>query len=395
MMARITDTRPAALTAQEPSLTRLPRPALRQAARALPGHARSYNLALVLQTLYRSGELSRADLARELGFTRVTASDLVGELITSGYVVELGHREESRPGKPAMLVDINREGLQIVSLDLAEHQVFRGALMDLDGNILDRCEVPHKASRGEECIREVVGLLRRTVDLATAPLLGVGVGSPGIVDPSGVVQSAPNLGWFNVDLRRILAEACEVPVTVVNDANAAVLAEISFSSADDDLMLIKVGHGVGSGLVVGGRLLLGSRYAAGEIGHVTVGTDGGAQCACGKTGCLETWLSVPNLEAAAAGGDAGTRERVLSEAGQRLGIALAPIVGALNLSEVVLSGPLNLLGGTLLEAAAVTLRKRTLDEFHSDVTFRMTTQGQDIVLRGAAVMVLSEQLGVA
>lgn len=395
MKARITDTRPAALTAQEPSLTRLPRRALRQTPRALPGHARSYNLALVLQTLYRSGELSRADLARELGFTRVTASDLVGELITNGYVVELGHREESRPGKPAMLVDINREGLQIVSLDLAEHQVFRGALMDLDGNILDRCEVPHTAGRGEECIREVVGLLRRTVDLATAPLLGVGVGSPGIVDPSGVVQSAPNLGWFNVDLRRILSEACDVPVTVVNDANAAALAEITFSNADDDLMLIKVGHGVGSGLVVGGRLHLGSKYAAGEIGHVTVGTDGGSECACGKTGCLETWLSVPNLEAASAGGGRAKREGALIEAGQRLGIALAPIVGALNLSEVVLSGPLDLLDGTLLGAAAQTLRKRTLDEFHSDVTFRMTAQGQDIVLRGAAVMVLSEQLGVA
>ncbi|MDJ0318959.1 ROK family transcriptional regulator [Pseudarthrobacter sp. PS3-L1] len=378
-----------------PLPSKLSRPGFQPESKALPGHARSHNLALVLQTLYRAGELSRADLARELGFTRMTASELVAELIANGYVVERGHREGSRPGKPAMLVDINRDGLQIVSLDLAEHTIFRGAVMDLDGNILNRCEVKHVAGPGQGAVEEVLSLLQQTLVLATAPVIGIGVGSPGIVDANGVVQSAPNLGWSDFDLRKILSEASALPVTVANDANAAVLAETTFSNPSTDLMLIKVGHGVGSGLVVGGRALLGSRFAAGEIGHVTVGTDGGARCVCGKCGCLETWLSVPNLEAATSEKVDALRDIVLIEAGQRLGIALAPIVGALNLSEVVLSGPLHLLGGPLLDAAAKTLRRRTLAEFTSDVNFRMTTQGQDIVLRGAAVMVLSEQLGVA
>jgi len=378
-----------------PATSRLSRPGFQPESRALPGHARSHNLALVLQTLYRAGELSRADLARELGFTRVTASDLVAELIANGYVVERGHREGSRPGKPAMLVDINRDGLQIVSLDLAEHSVFRGAVLDLDGNVLERTEIERAAGRGKGTVEETLRLLQQTLGLATAPVLGIGVGSPGIVDDHGVIQSAPNLGWFDLDLRAVLSEAAGLPVTIANDANAAVLAETTFSNPSNDLMLIKIGHGVGSGLVVGGRPLLGSRFAAGEIGHVTVGTDGGARCICGKTGCLETWLSVPNLEAALSGRTGSQRDLVLSEAGQRLGIALAPIVGALNLSEVVLSGPSHLFDGPLLDAAAETLQKRTLAEFTSDVSFRRSTQGQDIVLRGAAVMVLSAQLGVA
>ena len=184
---------------------------------------------------------------------------------------------------------------------------------------------------------------------------------------------------------------------VANDANAAVLAEHSFGDALSDMMLVKVGHGVGAGLLLGGTPLFGSRFAAGEIGHVVVGTDGGAACACGKVGCLETWLAVPRLDAALAAHRRSRRARPRScgEPGERLGIALAPVVGALDLAEIVLSGPAELLDGPLAEAAIETLRSRTMAEFHGDLTLRMTALGQDIVMRGAAAMVLSGQLGVS
>ena len=127
-----------------------------------------------------------------------------------------------------------------------------------------------------------------------------------------------------------------------------------------------------------------------------VGTDGGALCACGKTGCLETWLAIPRLTAnLEATDDPAERERILRLAGERLGIALAPVVGALDLAELVLSGPAELLDGPLTEAATDTLRNRTMAEFHGDLTVRMTALGQDIVMRGAAAMVLSGQLGVS
>ncbi len=160
------------------------------------------------------------------------------------------------------------------------------------------------------------------------------------------------------------------------------------------MMLVKVGHGVGAALLLDGVPLFGSRFAAGEIGHVVVGTDGGPACACGKHGCLETWLAAPRLDAAIAANPAD-RTAILTQAGERLGIALAPVVGALNLSEVVLSGPAHLLDGPLTEATITTLRNRTMAEFHGDLTLRMTLLGEDIVMRGAAVMVLSAQLGVS
>jgi predicted NBD/HSP70 family sugar kinase len=266
--------------------------------------------------------------------------------------------------------------------------------------VLHRSEVPLDGATGAAATAKVVALAEELVAAASLPLLGIGVGSPGIVDLAGTVLSAPNLGWpsdgAGEPLQQTLTSATGLPVIVANDANAAALAEHSFGSALSDMMLIKVGHGVGAGLIIGGTALFGSRFAAGEIGHVVVGTDGGEPCACGKTGCLETWLAAPRLDAAlAATTDPAERTAILRRAGERLGIALAPVVGALDLAEIVLSGPVELLDGPLAEAAIETLRSRTMAEFHGDLTLRMTALGQDIVMRGAAAMVLSGRLGVS
>ncbi|MCD2441750.1 ROK family transcriptional regulator [Agromyces sp. SYSU K20354] len=374
--------------------------ALRPTSKVLPEHARSHNRALVLQTLYTAGAQSRADVARETGLTRVTVSDLVAELIVEGLVAELGQREDARPGKPATLIDIARGAFQIVGIDLSEHEVFRGAVMNLDGRIVARAELARDGATGEAAYALVDALVAQLLAAATITVLGIGVGSPGVVDPVGVVRSAPNLGWSDLPLQARLTGATSLPVHVANDANVAVLAEHGATDLDD-VLLIKIGHGVGAGLIVGGRPVIGGGFAAGEIGHVVVGTDGGPRCACGRDGCLEAWISAPRLTAQLAELDgtdaagASAREEILREAGRRLGIVLAPVVGALNLSEVVLSGPAELLDGVFHEAAVDTLRKRTMAEINRDLRLRMSEQAQDIVLRGAAVMVLSGQLGVS
>lgn len=377
--------------------------ALRPRAKVLPEHARSHNRSLVLQTLYRDGQRSRADLARETGLTRVTVSDLVAELLAEGLVIELGQRESARPGKPAVLLDIDRAAHQIIGVDLSDHDRFRGAVMDLDGRILARAEVMladgegGESATGESAAAKVDALVDRLVAATTAPVLGMGVGSPGVVDLTGTILTAPNLGWDDLPLQQRLAARTGLPVVVANDANAAALAEHTYGGAAGDMMLIRVGHGIGAGLLVAGALVYGSHFAAGEIGQVMVGTDLGLETTYNRDQVLEHWLSVPQLqrgirEAEAAGVDATP---ILREAGQRLGIALAPVVGALNLSEIVLSGPTELLDGPLAEATVHTLRNRTMAQNHADLSLRMTTQGQDIVLRGAAVLVLSGQLGVS
>lgn len=366
---------------------------LRPGAKVLPEHARSHNRSLVLQTLFSGGAMSRADLARETGLTRVTISDLVAALIADGYITEIGMREASGPGKPAMLVDLDRAGHRIIGIDLSGTDALVGAVLTLDGVVVARRELPLPA---DDLTDAVVALARELVADSHAPVLGIGVGTPGVVDDRGVILTAPNLHWAGFDLEGTLSTALGLPVLVANDANAAVLAEYTFGDAGDDVLLVKVGRGVGSGLLSAGRPMRGARFAAGEIGHVTVGTDGGPACVCGKVGCLEAWLSVPALTARlGAAPDAAARDGILRDAGERLGIALAPIVGALDLSEIVLYGPAELLGGTLAEQAVATLRARTLAQFHDGVRLRMSTHDEDIVLRGAAVMVLTDRLGVS
>ena len=327
--------------------------ALRPTGKVLPEHARSHNRSLVLQTLYTAGAQSRADVARETGLTRVTVSDLVADLIAEGLVVELGQREDARPGKPATLIDVDRAAFHIVGVDLSEHQRFLGAVVDLDGGIVARAEVALDGATGEAAVALVADLVRRLLASTDTPVLGIGVGSPGVVDPLGVVRSAPNLGWTDVAAAgppRTPSSTCPCtsPTTPTSPCSPSTAP-----THQDDLLLVKIGHGVGAGLIIGGRPVIGGGFAAGEIGHVVVGTDGGPRCACGKHGCLEAWLAVPRLTAqldaldADAPDAASAREEILAEAGRRLGIVLAPVVGALNLSEVVLSGPAELLDGAL------------------------------------------------
>lgn len=367
---------------------------------ALPSHGREHNLSLVLQTLHAGGPMSRADLSRALGLTRVTVSDLVAELIERTHVIELGQTDAVRPGKPAMLVDLNRRGLQILGLDLAEDSILRAAVLDLDGNMLARTERHLVGETGDAVIELVVDMARESAALATAPLLGIGVGTPGVVNADGVVLTAPNLGWTDVPLRMLLEAETGLPTLVSNDADAAVHADYTFGDGCADMILIKVGRGVGSGLIIGGQRVRGVHSAAGEIGHVTVGTDGGTRCSCGKDGCLETWLSVPSLKhslatAAGAADPSAASDEVLRTAGERLAIALAPVVGALDLTDIVLSGPTELLDGPLLASTERTLRQRLLPQQPPPVSVRLAAHPEDIVLLGTAVLVLWNRLGVA
>jgi predicted NBD/HSP70 family sugar kinase len=220
------------------------------------------------------------------------------------------------------------------------------------------------------------------------------VGSPGVVDGRGVVIEAPNLGWYDVELAERLAQHLPCPVHVANDANAAVLGERTFGDASEpSLLLVKVGHGVGAGVVIDGHLVMGDRFAAGEIGHVVVVDRGGDPCACGRRGCLETAIAAPLLRARLH--RSATPAKTLATAGRSLGVALAPVVSTLNLHDVVLSGPLDVLDEPFRRAALDTIRRRTMPAVGENVDLRFSALGEDDVLLGAAVLVLDRELGIS
>ena len=352
--------------------------------KAVSGDTRRHNRSLVLRTLFRSGTLSRADLARAPHLTRAATSELVAELLAEGLVEELGTRSDQGVGKPATLLGVVPDARFTVTLDLSDDERFLAALVDLGGKVLDRRVAERDGRTGDAAVALVLGLAADLAAAADRPLLGVGVGSPGVVDPAGVVVEAPNLGWHGVELSRQLAQAVDAPAHVANDANAAALGELGLNGpAERSLLAIKIGWGVGAGLILDGHLVLGDRFAAGEIGHVTVDPDGEA-CACGRVGCLETAVAAPRLRRGDC--DAG---------GRRLGEALAPVVSALNLREIVLSGPLDVLDETFRTAALAAIRERTMPAVGDNVDIRFSSLGEDDVLFGAARLVLDRELGVA
>ena len=367
---------------------------LRPRGKLLQEDARRHHRSLLLQQLFREGPASRADLARSSGLTRVTVSDLVGDLLAEGLVAEMGAPLKTGVGKPPTLVGLSVESSHVIGIDLSGTDRMVGAVLNLAGEIRARHEVAVDGAVGDDAVALVHQLASELISMTDRPVLGVGVGSPGVVDEMGTVIDAPNLAWSGTPLASSLAAALGVPVFVANDANTAVLGEHTFGeSGDGGLLVLRIGTGVGAGLVVGGSLLHGHRGAAGEIGHVVVDPDG-ERCACSRVGCLETVLAVPRLRRRLDEPGADVHA-VLSAVGEQLGIALSPVVGMLNLREIVLAGPTELLDGPLREAADRTIRARVMPVSSESLTVRTSTLGEDVVITGAAVLVLSGQLGVS
>ncbi|MBO0847669.1 MAG: ROK family transcriptional regulator [Nocardioides sp.] len=365
---------------------------LRPHGKLLQEDTRRHHRSLLLQQLLREGPASRADLSRTTGLTRVTVSDLVGELVSAGLVEELGAPAVTRVGKPPTLVGLAPDSSHVIAIDLSVSGRMTGAVLNLTGQVRARHEVALEGAHGDDAVALVHRLAHELIAMTERPVLGVGVGSPGVVDAEGVVIDAPNLAWRDMPLAAGLAEDLDLPVFVANDANTAALGEHTFGDAGEGgLMVLLVGTGVGAGLVLEGSLLHGHTGAAGEIGHVVVDPEG-ERCACGRIGCLETLLAVPRLRRRIAEGDPVAH---LTCVGEQLGAALAPVVGTLNLHELLLSGPVDLLDGPLREAAERVLRDRTMPVSSTGLVVRTSILGDDVVLVGAAVLVLAGQLGVS
>jgi predicted NBD/HSP70 family sugar kinase len=335
-------------------------------------------------------------------------SSLVGELIDTGLLRELG-QGTSAGGKPPTLLALNERGREIVALDLGRRP-FRGALIDLSGRIHERVEADPEpvAPTGEQAHHMVTKLIESLIARASAPILGIGVGTPGVVDADGTVLEAANLDWHGLELGAVLRRRFNVPVSIANDAAMAALVEYRRRPADRNLVLVKLGRGIGAGVVINGALHRGEHSAAGEIGHVRA-LDHGERCRCGNTGCLETVASVPAIlrragadpdrhpwDALALAGLVGEDpvRRALTEAGRHLASALANVVALLDIGHVVLAPDLLNAGDILIDEIRTELAARILPTTADFLEIEATQLGGDLVLAGAASGVVVDHLGV-
>ena len=381
---------------------------MERTAKATPQVAREHNERLVVATVYVHGRISRADLARVTGLTRTTVSDVVERLVASGLVAEAG-RGPSTGGKAPILLEMPARARLLIGVDLGD-QVFTAAVVDLRGRIVRRASAPSEGLSGEEAGRLALAVVDSALAHGDAPILGVGVGAPGLIDTgTGTVIRSVTRDWRDLPLGQRIAEHTGLPVHVANDCQAAVFAEHVFGSAPAaNLIAVKVGMGIGAGLILGGELFTGDGFGAGEIGHTIVHPDGEA-CRCGRRGCLETVASLGailrGIEArtgqpasldqaldAFAAGDPDVREVVLG-AGRELGYALAGLVGALHVRRFVIAGTLAAFGPDWLDAISAAMAERTLEALAADVTVELG-RVDDVVVLGAAALMMTRELGL-
>lgn len=376
---------------QVPALQR--RPPERTKASTLD--SRVHNRSLVLATLYHEGPKSRSEIARESGLSAPTISALVADLEEDGLVADIGPRQGgARLGKPARLVRIEDDAVNLVVLDLSHSDRFSGAVLNLRGEIVERRDIQLGDALGKAAHDLVLRLTADLIETAPRRVLGIGVGSPGIIDDSGVIRLAAHLGWTDLPLAAELSDRFGVPAYVGNDVNLAALAVLHFRDArTQNLMVISIEHGVGAALVVGGKLVEGEQFAAGEIGHVTV-DEHGELCRCGRHGCLDLAVNAWHLNRRLAQAAEEQWPDLRAEAGRALGAALAPIISVLNLNEIVLTGPPELVEGEFLDAVLEVVRARTLGPVNVALDLRSLAGDTDLTLLGGACLVLAGELGV-
>jgi predicted NBD/HSP70 family sugar kinase/biotin operon repressor len=378
---------------------------------------RERNSARVVDALRRRGTASRSDLARLTGLSRTTVGHVVAELQGRGVVVEHEAPDVHGRGRPPVLLRFDPSAGVAVGVDF-DHDHVRVALADLSATVLaeggEAIDVDHAAGDAVDAVVAIVEALRREAGVEHERLVGAGVGLAGPFDTrTGVVASPLILpGWAGRRVRCVLEERLGLPVEVDNDANLGALAEGALGAARglSDFVYVRLGSGLGAGLVVGGRLCRGANGLAGEIGHVQVRADG-AVCRCGNRGCLETVASESALRALlepALGRPLGARDvvdlvaagelaatRVVDDAGRAVGRVLADLCNALNPEAIVVGGELSEAGEPLLRAIRETVERHALPAAADGVRVVSGELGERAELLGALRLAITNADGLA
>lgn len=345
---------------------------------------KQHNRDLVLKMIFASETTSRAEIARATKLTRTTVSEVVSGLISEGLVEGVG-LGSSIGGKPSILLSLVPDSRYMIGVNLTQDK-FIGSVVNLRGEIKEIVEIPVQGSDGDAALQLVYRILDHLMSKEWKPMVGIGVGAPGLINTrEGVVVNAVNLEWQDLPLAHLLQERYKIPVSVMNDSQAAAIGEFVYGdhAADNNLIVVTVKHGVGAGILINGQLFQGDGGGAGEIGHIVV-QENGLPCRCGRRGCLETIasaqavtqrmqllsnsphpISLDTVVEKFKQGDSIARQVVL-EAGDYLGKSIGSLIGALHIQKVVLTGDMTRFGKTWLETVNNSMMKTALGRMTQD-----------------------------
>ncbi|HXD28697.1 MAG TPA: ROK family transcriptional regulator [Arthrobacter sp.] len=352
-----------------------------------------------------AGPSTQADLARQTGLSTATVSNIVKFMQTAGLVTT---EPTTSSGRRALNVKLISDGAIAIGIDFGRRHL-RVVFASLNYQIVAEKTVilplGHGAEDGISAAADLIAELLDQTGLGPSALIGAGVGIPGPIDRrSGTVaQGAILPEWVGLNILERLEEVLDLPVVVDNDANLGALAEVTWGPHNglENLVFIKIGSGIGAGLIINGSPYYGNVGITGEIGHATV-LEHGAACRCGNRGCLETVASttvminllsrsaVPPetaedvVEQARAGATAAVR--VVDDAGMAVGQALGNIANLLNPEVIVVGGPLAGLGDLLLEPIRRGLLRHAVPVVGESTSVVMSSLGDRAESLGAAAL---------
>ena len=362
----------------------------------------------LLDLIRRQRCITRAGLASITGLARSTITQRVDQLIAKGLVNEVGEAA-STGGRPATMLGFNATSGVVLVADLgATHS--RLAICDLDANPL--AEISHDIDIADGptkvlgWVQETFGELTEEAGRSSADVRGIGIGVPGSVDfvAGRAVHPSRMPGWDGYPIRERFIERYGVPVLVDNDVNIMALGEFwAMDPGVDDFVFVKVGTGIGSGLILGGHLHRGARGAAGDIGHIQAGS-ADVMCRCGNPGCLEASAGGAALARSlrAQGYDAADSRDVVAfvkagngdaihavrDAGRLIGGVLASTVNILNPAVISIGGDIAEAGQQLLAGIREIVYQRSTALSTNDLQITTGMLGDRAGIIGAAALII-------
>jgi len=383
-------------------------------------------LVTVLDEIRLGQSTSRSELVERTGLSRAIVAQRVGELIERGLVTE-GDVGPSTGGRPPRQLTFRADGGYVLVADLGATSI-DVAVTTLDGRILGHHDEPARIEAGpDRCLDRVDALvesLLRTTEALPGRLWGIGIGVPGPVEfEAGRPISPPIMpGWDGYPIRERFADRYGAPVWVDNDVNVLALGEwrSGVAAGHDNVVVVKIGTGVGAGIISDGHLHRGAQGSAGDVGHIQVTDDPAVVCRCGNIGCLEALAGgaalaragqaaaedgrSPRLRAALDQRGTVTAEDVaraasfgdplamglLQDAGRRVGSMLASVVNFFNPSLVVIGGGVANSPDQFLASIRETVYRRSLPLATRDLLVQRSSLGGLAGVIGASAMVVDQ-----
>jgi predicted NBD/HSP70 family sugar kinase len=368
---------------------------------------RQLNEQRIVEALATTGAATQVELSRNTGLSAATVSNIVKTMAERGAVIIT---PTTRSGRRALSVRLNTRGAVGVGVDFGRRHV-RVALAGYRCTLIDErwADLPrgHRATDGIDVACGLLNQLLVDNEIDDRAVLGVGIGIPGPIDRRTwtVVPGANLPEWEGLRILDEIQQRISHPIHLDNDANIGALAQVTWGEHQtvDNLVFIKIGSGIGCGLIINGAPFYGNIGVTGEIGHATVDPHGPI-CRCGNRGCLETIASTSTMIDRIGGGARLTTEdiagnagrgdpatlRVLEDAGLAVGRALADVANLLNPEIIVVGGPLACLGDALLEPIRRGLQRNALPIVGETTPIVMSSLGELAEALGATALVLQQ-----